>query len=102
MLFLCPLAPYRIGALASATCPVLGGSSPSQFPNIETQIPFDSRKVFGKPFYKLIDELWETINQRNGIVPIQEGAYIGLTGIPFFNEEVIREVINNPYEQMHY
>lgn len=73
-----------------------------EFRNIETQIPFDSRKVFGKPFYKLIDELWETINQRNGIVPIQEGAYIGLTGIPFFNEEVIREVINNAFAHRDY
>ena len=41
-----------------------------EFRNIETQISFDSRKIFGKPFYKLIDELWETINHRNGIVPI--------------------------------
>lgn len=73
-----------------------------EFRNIETQIPFDSRKIFGKPFYKLIDELWETINHRNGIVPIQEGAYIGLTGIPFFNEEVIREAINNAFAHRDY
>ena len=73
-----------------------------EFRNIESQITFDSRKIFGKPFYKLIDELWETINHRNGIVPIQEGAYIGLTGIPFFNEKVIREVINNAFAHRDY
>ena len=57
---------------------------------------------FTDDYYKLIDELWETINHRNGIVPIQEGAYIGLTGIPFFNEKVIREVINNAFAHRDY
>lgn len=73
-----------------------------EFRNTESQIPFDSRKVFGEPFYKLIDKLWDAINQRNGIIPVREGAYIGLTGIPFFNEEVIREVVNNAFAHRDY
>lgn len=73
-----------------------------EFRNIEAQITFDSRKVFGGPFFKLIDKLWDAIDARNGVVPIQEGAYIGLVEIPFFNEEVIREVVNNAFAHRDY
>lgn len=68
----------------------------------ETQINFDSRFIFGKPFYKLINELWSAINSRNGDIPVREGAYIGLSSIPFFNEDVIREVINNAFAHRDY
>lgn len=68
----------------------------------EAQINFDRRLIFGKPFYKLIDELWIAINSRNGEVPIREGAYIGLSSIPFFNEDVIREIINNAFAHRDY
>lgn len=37
---------------------------------------------------------------RNGSVPVQEGAY--MFDIPFFNEEVIREVINNAFAHRDY
>ena len=40
----------------------------------ESQIEFNSRKIFGQPFYKLIDLLWAEINQKNGSFPVQEGA----------------------------
>ena len=73
-----------------------------EYRNTETQINFDNRFVFGKPFYKLIDELWNAINLRNGYVPVREGAYIGLSSIPFFNEEVIREVVNNAFAHRDY
>ena len=48
----------------------------------------------------MIDQLWKAINDRNGSVPVQEGAY--MFDIPFFNEEVIREVVNNAFAHRDY
>lgn len=73
-----------------------------EYRNTETQINFDNRLAFGKPFYKMIDELWYAINLRNGYVPVRDGAYIGLSSIPFFNEDVIREVLNNAFAHRDY
>ncbi len=66
----------------------------------EGQIEFNNRKVFGQPFYKLIDLLWNEINDKNGVVPVRDGAYI--FDIPFFNEDVIREVVNNAFAHRDY
>lgn len=71
-----------------------------EYRNAENQIQFDNRIVFSEPFFILIDELWSTINLRNGSFPIQDGAYI--FNIPFFNEEVIRESINNAITHRDY
>ncbi len=71
-----------------------------EYRNSENQIPFDNRIEFSEPFFILIDELWNTINLRNGSFPIQDGAYI--FNIPFFNEEVIRESINNAITHRDY
>lgn len=71
-----------------------------EYRNAENQIPFDNRIVFSQPFFILIEELWNTINLRNGSFPIQDGAYI--FNIPFFNEEVIRESINNAITHRDY
>lgn len=71
-----------------------------EYRNSEHQIPFDNRITFSQPFFILIDELWNTINLRNGSFPIQDGAYI--FNIPFFNEEVIRESINNAITHRDY
>lgn len=71
-----------------------------EFRNIEGQERFDKRLSFLSPFYILIDHLWKAINDRNGSVPVQEGAY--MFDIPFFNEEVIREVINNAFAHRDY
>ncbi len=71
-----------------------------EYRNLENQIPFDNRIPFSEPFFILIDELWNTINLRNGSFPIQDGAYI--FDIPFFNEEVIRESINNAITHRDY
>ena len=71
-----------------------------EYRNSESQINYDNRKIFGKPFFLLIDELWDAINQRNGSVPVREGAYI--FDIPFFNEDVIREVVNNAFAHRDY
>jgi ATP-dependent DNA helicase RecG len=71
-----------------------------EYRNAENQISFDNRIVFSAPFFIMIDELWNTINLRNGSFPIQDGAYI--FNIPFFNEEVIRESINNAITHRDY
>ncbi|MDE7419112.1 MAG: putative DNA binding domain-containing protein [Muribaculaceae bacterium] len=71
-----------------------------EFRNTEGQERFDKRLSFLSPFYILIDQLWKAINDRNGSVPVQEGAY--MFDIPFFNEEVIREVINNAFAHRDY
>ena len=71
-----------------------------EYRTTEPQIHFDNRMQFGQPFFLLIDKLWDAINLRNGSVPIREGAYI--FGIPFFNEDVIREVANNAFAHRNY
>jgi len=71
-----------------------------EYRNNEGQINFDSRKVFGQPFFKMIDLLWNEINLRNGNFPIREGAYI--FDIPFFNEDVTREALNNAIAHRNY
>lgn len=71
-----------------------------EFRNMEEQERFDRRVSFLSPFYVLIDKLWKNINDRNGSVPVQEGAY--MFDIPFFNEEVIREVVNNAFAHRDY
>lgn len=71
-----------------------------EYRNTEGQINFDSRKVFGQPFFKMIDLLWNEINLRNGKFPVREGAYI--FDIPFFNEDVTREALNNAIAHRNY
>lgn len=66
----------------------------------EGQIEFNNRKIFGQPFYKLIDLLWDAINEKNASVPVRDGAYI--FDIPYFNEDVIREVVNNAFAHRDY
>ena len=66
----------------------------------ESQIEFNSRKTFGQPFFILIDLLWNAINDRNGTFPAREGAYI--FDIPYFNEDVIREIVNNAFAHRDY
>lgn len=71
-----------------------------EYRGTESQINFDNRFSFGKPFFILIDELWRTINLRNGAIPIRDGSYI--FDIPFFNEDVIREIVNNAFAHRDY
>jgi len=71
-----------------------------EYRSLENQIPFENRLVYIQPFFKLIDILWTTINLRNGSFPIQDGAYI--FNIPYFNEEVIRESLNNAITHRDY
>lgn len=67
----------------------------------DTQIPFNHRDSFSEPFFIMIDKLWAVINSRNGSFPIREGAYQS-EGIPLFNEDVIRESVNNAIAHRNY
>ena len=60
----------------------------------ESQIHFDKRVKFQQPFFVMIEKLWDLINMRNGSIPVREGIY-NTFEIPLFNEEVIREALNN-------
>ena len=71
-----------------------------EYRNTESQIHFDNRMQFGQPFFILIDKLWEAVNLRNGAVPVRENSYI--FDIPFFNEDVIRELVNNAFAHRDY
>lgn len=66
----------------------------------QSQIPFDNRITYRDAFYKYIDQLWHDIDLRNGKLDIREGAYI--FNLPYFNEEVIRESINNAVAHRDY
>jgi len=71
-----------------------------EYRSSESQIPFDNRTVYCKPFFLMIDELWHDINLRNGGFPVKEGPYIFT--VPYFNEEVIREAVNNAIAHRDY
>lgn len=66
----------------------------------ESQIAFDNRKAYRQPFFIMIEKLWEDINLRNGAFQIKEGPYI--FEVPYFNEEVIRESLNNAIAHRDY
>ena len=71
-----------------------------EYRNTESQIEFNKRNVYGQPFFKLIDELWNDIKKENKYFPVRDGAYI--YDIPYFNESVIRELINNAFAHRDY
>ncbi len=71
-----------------------------EYRNDESKIPFDQRHTFSGAFFLETDNLWKTINLRNGKIPIQEGPFI--FDIPYFNQEVIREAINNAVAHRDY
>jgi ATP-dependent DNA helicase RecG len=63
-------------------------------------IPFDNRQSYCGPFYKIVDELWHDINLHNSKIDIQHNSYFD--NIKYFNEEVIREAINNAVAHRDY
>lgn len=71
-----------------------------EFRNTLPQIAFDKRNIFSQAYFIMINQLWDTIDQRNGNIPVQQGPYI--FDIPFFNKEVIRESINNAIAHRDY
>ena len=71
-----------------------------EYRKAENLIAYDNRQVYCEPFYKMIELLWHDINLRNDKIDINENLYI--FNIPFFNEEVIREAINNAIAHRDY
>lgn len=67
----------------------------------ESNIHFDHREYFTAPYYLMVDDLWEKINARNGYIPVRNGMYKSYE-IPLFNEDVIREAINNAVAHRDY
>ena len=66
----------------------------------ETLVPYTNKHVYEQPFYKMIDLLWHDIDLRNDKIDVNENSYI--FNIPYFNEEVIREAINNAVAHRDY
>lgn len=71
-----------------------------EYRNHMGQITFDDRQIFDEPYFITIDALWSSINLRNGKVPVQQGPFI--FDISFFNQEVIREAVNNAVAHRDY
>ena len=71
-----------------------------EYRKTEAQVEYNNHKVFGQPFYILIDQLWNAINEKNESIPVREGSYI--FDIPYFNEMVIREIVNNAFAHRDY
>lgn len=66
----------------------------------ESLVPYTNRQVYEQPFYKMIDLLWHDIDLRNDKIDVNENSYI--FNIPYFNEDVIREAINNAIAHRDY
>ena len=71
-----------------------------EYRHSESQITFDNRISYSQPFFIMIDRLWHDIDLSNGKFQIKEGPYI--FDVPYFNEEVIRESINNAITHRDY
>jgi ATP-dependent DNA helicase RecG len=71
-----------------------------EFRKTESLVPYTNRQVYGQPFYKMIDLLWHDIDLRNDKIDVNENSYI--FNIPYFNEEVIREAVNNAIAHRDY
>jgi ATP-dependent DNA helicase RecG len=71
-----------------------------EYRNNTGQITFDDRHIFDEPYFITIEALWNSINLRNGKVPVQQGPFI--FDISFFNQEVIREAVNNAVAHRDY
>lgn len=71
-----------------------------EFRNVDNQIEFDNRIVYDESFFLAIEKLWHDIDVRNGKFSVKEGPYI--FDIPYFNEDVIREAINNAIAHRDY
>lgn len=64
------------------------------------KIPHDFRVNWREPFFKIYDEVWETINTRNLRIPFQEGLF--QREVYAFNEKTIREALLNAVAHRDY
>lgn len=72
-----------------------------EYRTAESQIHFDNRQKFQQPFLVMVEKIWNLINLRNGSIPVREGVF-NTFEIPLFNEEVIREALNNAISHRDY
>lgn len=63
-------------------------------------IPYANRTEYASCFFKTADQIWNDINLRNDKIDVSDGLY--LLNLPFFNEEVVREAINNAIAHRDY
>ena len=89
-----------VGKSAVLKCVLPQAAVMIEYRNSESKIPFDNRTAYQKPFFLMIDELWHDINLRNGSFPVSDGSFI--FNVPYFNEEVIREAVNNAIAHRDY
>lgn len=64
------------------------------------KIPYDYRKNWREPFFKIYNDIWETINARNIRFPFQEGLF--QREIYAFSEKPIREAVLNAVAHRDY
>lgn len=64
------------------------------------KIPYDYRKNWREPFFKIYNDVWETINARNIRFPFQEGLF--QREIYAFSEKPIREAVLNAVAHRDY
>lgn len=64
------------------------------------KISHDFRKNWREPFFKICDEIWETINARNVRTPFQEGLF--QREIFAFSEKPVREAVLNAVAHRDY
>lgn len=65
-----------------------------------TQIHYSDRKAWRGPYFKIYDEIWQTINQRNLRIPYQEGFV--QREVLAYNKESCREAVNNAVAHRDY
>jgi ATP-dependent DNA helicase RecG len=63
-------------------------------------VAHDFRKTWREPFFKIYDDVWEVINNRNHRIPLQEGLF--QREIYAFNEKTIREALLNAIAHRDY
>jgi len=64
------------------------------------KIPYDYRKNWREPFFKIYNDVWETINARNIRFPFQEGLF--QREIYAFSEKPVREAMLNAVAHRDY
>ena len=62
--------------------------------------PYANRIEYDTCFFKTADRLWHDINLRNDKIDISDGLY--LLNLPLYNEEVVREAVNNAIAHRDY
>ncbi|MBU0649528.1 transcriptional regulator [Patescibacteria group bacterium] len=63
-------------------------------------VTYDFRKTWREPFFKVYDDIWKTINNRNLRIPLQEGLF--QREIYAFNEKAVREALLNAVAHRDY